>query len=406
MSSWATVVASWGALGGCIILGWYYYRRDDNQLKRIGKQQVNGSIVEPIVKTIQKESTKKQRRKKDKQTGNTSGPVISDASLPGIDATSSTKPAQPSLPKTKQAGPNGSAQKPSSDVKPTPNGTTQDDSDMDVKEFALQVMKAKAGTTFTSGKKDNQQGRARNQSKVNGSSGPGLINGEVLISGTSSNTGADADDDLSSFNSPELSAITSPADTTGISDMLEPAGRAPISLRITEPSVPVKAKTIQPKKPEAVESKKQRQTRLKREREKEANREAEAQRKILEEKQRRTAREAEGRPAKNGNGWTYDSGLPANAWSAGKIEPQAAPIVTGGLLDTTEESAKLPTIIDKAPALSSGKANGTNGTPGHWGNNLPSEEEQIRLIQEQSEESEWTTVQQPKRSKRKEQTPS
>lgn len=404
MSSWTAVAGSWGLLAGCIVLGWYYYTKNGNQPKRIGKQLVNGSIPEVLDETIQGDSTKKQKRNKKEQKRNASGSMVSGASLPELESISSHTSAQPSLQKFKQTNSDRSTPSLSFDVKSNIKKTTQKDSDLDVNEFARQMAKAKAGTTFSGSKKDNQHVRTRKQSKVNGSIGPGLSDREVLDSGTSSNTGGDADDDLSSVNSPELSAITSPADTTGISDMLEPAGRGPISLRITEPLMPVKSRTIQPKKQEVAETKKQRQNRLKREREKEANREAEAQRKILEEKQRRTAREAEGRPAKNGNGWTYDSGLPANVWSSGKSKPQTAPVMKGDLLDTTEEPEKPPTVINKAHSLSTEKLNSAEGISAHWGNNLPSEEEQLRLIQEQSEESEWTTVPQPKRSKRKDQT--
>ncbi|CAF9930452.1 MAG: hypothetical protein GOMPHAMPRED_005656 [Gomphillus americanus] len=398
MSSWASVAGSWGCFAGVVILGWYYYTKDGGQPKRISRRKSNSTIEDVLGEIATPKEQKQSKLRKKAQKAEAVSTTTNGSAVEGK-AVATTPSALVSR-RGKSTDTAKSAQSSAIDTSSAPSSSMSKESDVDVKEFARQMAKAQTGTTFTGSKNESKRIRTQKQSKMNDSFGPN-------DSGTSSNAGADADDDLSSVNSAALSTGASP-DTTGVADMLEAAGPGPSTLRITEPLVPAKPQQKHVKKEQVVETKKQRQNRLKREREKEANREAEAQRRVLEEKQRRTAREAEGRPAKNGNGWTYDSGLPANAWSTGKTPLKTAPTINGSLLDTREEPAQLPTIIDNVDADLKPKGNGTGGingsrvegTTSHWGNDLPSEEEQFRLIQEQSEESEWTTVSQPKRTKR------
>jgi hypothetical protein len=180
-----------------------------------------------------------------------------------------------------------------------------------------------------------------------------------------------------------------------VSDMLETRSASPsvLSIKPSEKAArPAKAQT--PKPEVAQETKKQRQNKKKVEEAKAAREEEEKERKALEERQRRTAREARGEPAKNGLG---QSKPPAsNAWtevsskaSRGAVQPPK-PAPTGQLLDTFEAPAQTATTTT-APTNGAAKASAPL-------NNLPSEEEQMRLAME---DSAWTTVPKGGKTKRK-----
>ena len=430
MVSWTSVAASWSVFGGAVILGWWYYTQD-------GKRRRIGRVIDPAVseRVDRKRSGNPTKQKKDKQRElDASEPPSSDAAETSAAEFRSGQDTEGQLQqRKKEKKPRFVPLNESSAADKTPaTGKTfsHDDSDgTDAAEFARQMSKAKAGTSFTAPQKAKQRVKTQKQSKHNGAL-DSFGSTDNIQSGTSSNTGADADDDLSPAVSPPLPAADAPADATGVADMLGPVETGPSSLRITEPLQPPKGQQpAKVKKEDVAETKKQRQARARREREREVQREAEAQRKVLEEKQRRTAREAEGRPAKNGNGWTYASGLPANAWTQGNAAPTAPQSTADGpLLDTWEESAKadvkevardLETGAEKILSMikptstsstgtgaisSNGRAASEASQPrdsSRWENGLPSEEEQIRMFQEQSEDAAWTTVAIGKRGKRR-----
>ena len=180
-----------------------------------------------------------------------------------------------------------------------------------------------------------------------------------------------------------------------VSDMLGERSVSPAVMSIKPSEKPAKSVKAQTQKAEvATESKKQRQNRKKAEEAKAAREEEEKARKALEEKQRRVAREARGEPAKNGLG---QSKPPAsNAWtevsskaSRGAVQPPK-PAPTGQLLDTFEAPAQTATTTT-APTNGAAKASAPL-------NNLPSEEEQMRLAME---DSAWTTVPKGGKTKRK-----
>lgn len=220
----------------------------------------------------------------------------------------------------------------------------EDSDEMSNKEFARQLSQAKMGLSV--GARPQAAGRQKSvkQSRAN-------VNGFT----------ADAEDSESARSN-----------QGGVADMLEAPAAGPSVLRISSPSNPQPQKEKkQTKAPEPVESKKARQNRKKREAEQEARADAEAQRKIMEENQRRTARLAEGRAAKDGSGFVAKAAA-ASVWK-GPEGPNTAS--TNGhvqLLDTIEQPAA-PQQKNVAQEYSS----------------LPSEEEQMRQLQE---EDEWQAV--------------
>lgn len=200
---------------------------------------------------------------------------------------------------------------------------------------------------------------------------------------------------------PAAAAISKAPSGKDVSDMLGERAASPSVMTIKPSEKPAKSAKGQTSKAEAAqETKKQRQNRKKAEEAKAAREEEEKQRKALEEKQRRTAREARGEPAKNG---LQQSRPPAeNPWtevpSRGAVQPpKSAP--TGQLLDTFEAPAPAPAPAS-APASAPAPKAATNGksTTSASYNNLPSEEEQLRLAME---DSAWTTVPKGGKAKRK-----
>ncbi len=254
--------------------------------------------------------------------------------------------------------------------------------EVDNREFARQLAKAKEGTKFAS-KSDGSKQREKSvkQSRANQITDKAAADKAAADKPVAplSTTSADADDDQSPATSPE----TSPVDASGVSDMLEPAPAGPSVLRITD-SGKQEQKKKATKAPEKVETKKQRQNRKKAEAAKAARDEAEKDRKALEEKQRRAARIAEGRAAKDGSQFqaaqsknsAWAQGAP-NGNSAGKT-PDAA--VLHQPLDTFEEKPATTTV---KPAAAKSE--------GSWMSSLPSEEEQMEMLKQDADE--WSTVQ-------------
>lgn len=270
-------------------------------------------------------------------------------------------------------------------ITPQPTISTNDDGDdeIDNREFARQLSNAKAGTVI--GSKPQAGGRQKSVKQSRAQAAASSSFDDNTASATSSNAGADADDDTSAGNSPVLNARSS-KNLGGVDDMLEPTSQGPSVLRITSPVNPQPKKEKKAAKaPEPVETKKQRQNRKKREAEKLALEASEKDRKVLLEAQRRTAREAEGRAAKDGSQYT-NAAAASSVWKAEEAATEAKP--TNGhveLLDTYEPATK--------PAATKPKANGGDDYA-----TLPSEEEQLRLIEE---DSAWNTVTKPKKGKKK-----
>jgi len=109
-------------------------------------------------------------------------------------------------------------------------------------------------------------------------------------------------------------------------------------------------------------------------------------RKAQMESQRRTAREARGEPAKNG----MTSAPATNAWTASQKNTPAPATNGSALLDT----------FSKKPASAGAERKGANGS--YWQHrDLPSEEEQMRILMEEDETA-WKTVEKkPRVTKRK-----
>ncbi|KHO00073.1 uncharacterized protein MAM_01996 [Metarhizium album ARSEF 1941] len=261
------------------------------------------------------------------------------------------------------------------------------DDGVDNREFAKLLAKAKEGKKFS----HNTEGGKHKEKSVKQSRANQLYSNVVQEKPT--DTGAEADDDRSSVESPVESPQESPearpVDASGISDMLEPAAAGPSVLRITDADKQ-KEKLKTTKAPQKTESKKQRQNRKKAEAAKQAREEAEKERRVLEEKQRRTARIAEGRPAKDGSQFKPTNG--DSSWAKGGPNGTGAKPVENG-----EKSLHQPLdTVDKAAGeVKSQQAQARSENS--WITSLPSEEEQLEMLKNDADE--WSTV--PAKSSRK-----
>lgn len=287
------------------------------------------------------------------------------------------------------------------DVKVVVDTAEVEDEGMDNKEFARQLSGIKAGTSSNKPVNANETRKTKKQGKRNELQ-PGPANGGVVttngvangMSTASSTTGADADDDLSPAISPALGATESMGVSGDVSDMLEPVAKGPSVFRLTEPAEPQTAHPpkIQ-KKAEEPETKKQRQNRKKNEEKKLAREQAEKERRVLLEKQRRTAREAEGRPAKNGLGLSQPP--VSNAWTKSGDDVTAPTSISA----SDSHGALLDTFDEKSSAVKDHKGNGSKDTA--WERELPSEEEQMRILNELDGNDGWNTVEKSGKSKKK-----
>ncbi|KAL1954237.1 hypothetical protein VTO42DRAFT_1470 [Malbranchea cinnamomea] len=269
------------------------------------------------------------------------------------------------------------------------------ESGMDNLQFAKEFSKVQNGSALSvasssSGKKT--QKKKTQRIKQGDSRG--------ALTSASSTTGADADDDMSPVDWVQDTPVVSAGD---VSDMLEPAAPAASVLRITgsPENEPVNKKKNKQKAENSkpTETKKQRQQRIKKENAKALVQEAEEQRRKLLEKQLHTVREHERRETAKFNT------QPSNAWNTtppakqtnGVQQPVAA---SGGLLDTFD--------AESPPKVNGVAAQKEDSTPVHngsieqsWTQDLPSEEEQIRILSNLSSENEWTTVSSKKEKKKK-----
>ncbi|KAJ5482010.1 hypothetical protein N7475_000822 [Penicillium sp. IBT 31633x] len=199
----------------------------------------------------------------------------------------------------------------------------------------------------------------------------------------SSTTGAEADDDLSPAASPPVNATVPSAGY--VSDMLEAPTPAASVLRVTG-NVENQPKKQKVQAFKEVETKKQRQQRLKNEARKQQVQEAEVERKKLLEKQLHTAREAERREA------ARSTKPAANAWQTNEAPAVKTAETNGG----SRPAAAAPSLdlLDtfESPAVPA---------PTKWAQNLPSEEEQMRLLGAANGDDEWTTVSKSKKQPKK-----
>jgi len=263
------------------------------------------------------------------------------------------------------------------------------ESDLSNAQFAQQMIQARQGSKLAAPKGKENRVKTVKQSSARDT---------PILSSGSSQTGAEADDDLSPAASPALNS-------GDVSDMLEPQSSGPTSIRLTAPLNPQKERAPKQAKEQVVESKKARQNRKKVE-ERRIQREAEEkERKALEERQRRSAREARGEPAKNG--------VPVapinNRWQE-KNASAAATVQTGATINGASNAP----LLDTFDAESTGSSNGglevssaatstTDANPSQYGN----EDAQVaKAMRESEDESGWTTVSVGKKQQKSRDEPS
>jgi hypothetical protein len=290
-------------------------------------------------------------------------------------------------------------------VAQAPPSSDRDD-EVDNREFARQLTSAKAGTLLPAKAKVGTKQKSVKQSRAQEKTG--ILETSSDATGPSSAAGGDADDDQSSLNSPELAAtsIEAPVSNGGISDMLEAPAAGPSVLRVTAPTNPTRPKKAKVQADyEPAETKKQRQNRKKAELKKLAREEEEKERKVLLEKQRRTAREAEGRAAKDGSTFMAAQVPANNVWTAPSATSNSNAEDGKGkgieLLDTFSPSNS-KTKETAAPEIHNSESEHASSDWQKLASTLPSEEEQLRLALEDSDN--WETVQTKERRKGKKAT--
>ena len=398
---------SWAIVGVAGAGAYLYYARSTNTPRTRGRTSSIMSQAQGKASEVREESSK--RRKKGKK------PAPSDRRA--SDAAEGSSQSVPSSGKEMTKKRKGGKNQPSELRQSLPTKADDknpklevesegpDDDEMDNKEFAKQLSRLKAGTSLnkpvdsTAGKKTKKQGK-RNETLKASSNGkiaePAAGASSHELSTTSSTTGADADDDLSPATSPAFGPNEGTKAAGDVSDMLQAPAKGPSVLRLTQPTEPqVERQPKQKKAAPEPETKKQRQNRQKNEEKKAAREEAEKERRALMEKQRRTAREAEGRPAKNGLGVSKPPAT--SAWEKpahGSAAPVEATASGGSLLDTFDETVK------PVGAATKTEIKGTTTTQGNWDRDVPSEEEQMRMLSELDDDG-WNTVQKGGKTKKK-----
>jgi hypothetical protein len=368
---WTTTVLGWTVLAGGAGLAYAYYSRDANRRAIRGR---NNRVYVPTNRVAAPEEEvvrSRARRQNRRQTGaETSEATTSDGGVSN---------ARGSKTQISAVAPAALAY----------SGQEEQEEQEDVAWAAELASKQRNAAPATSQMKE----AAKRPKTVRQANANKVASDNSLE--TSTTGGGDADDDFShSSLSPQLGSTA-----LDVSDMLEPVAPGPSIIRLVQPANPLpKREKPAPKAPVQEESKKQRQNRKKAEEKKLLREDDERLRRVQLEQQRRTAREARGEPAKNG----LESAPPAsNAWT--KPAAVVTPHVNGnghgngnstgtgnGLLDTFEAQRK--------PANGAPKAKGAKGA--YWENQLPSEEEQMRLLLE-TDDSQWQTVEKKAKSKRK-----
>ena len=406
---------SWTIVGVCGLGAAYYYSQSGRSKRGRGRAPPLVSSEQSQRRGSDQRNDGKDKRKKKSKASDTSdqlGSDVADVSSASVQTSSN------STVKKRKGGkkqPSKLAQSSAVELSPEQDvGTENDiaeDEGMDNEEFARQLSGVKTGASLKKPATQNETKKTKKQGKRNDAIAQ-VMNGSALktngvtssqdMSTASSTTGADADDDLSPAMSPDLRATQATTSSSmDVSDMLEPASKGPSILRITEPVIPQPIR--QPKAQKATpepETKKQRQNRQKNEEKKAMREQAEKERRTLLEKQLRTAREAEGRPAKNGLGLGQ---LPSTkAWNkpASGVNDStrtATKQSSVSLLDTFEDTA----ATGPDPHSANSVTNGTSVDGKVWNNDLPSEEEQMRMITEMDSDNTWSTVAKGGKSKKK-----
>jgi len=412
---------SWAIVGVVGAGAAYYYSRSGKR----GPDRTSSLKAELSQRrgSDSRNDNKDTRKKKAKaKASDASDKAASDAA----EASSTSTPAAAAEKTKKRKGnkqqPSKLAQSSAPDVSNKPevdlDDNDEENEEINNEDFAKQMSGLKTGSSLkkpntngTENKKTRKQGKSK-ELQPNGTNATpvkpnGLLNTQDL-STASSTTGADADDDLSLPVSPDLGATDATTPSGGdVSDMLEAPAKGPSVLRITQPTSSQPARQLKQNKvvPEP-ETKKQRQRRQKNEDKKILHEQVEKERRALLEKQLRTAREAEGRPAKNGlgtskapstNAWDKSKGSPAAAASGALTEPSNTD--TGALLDTFEGDKSF--LGQPAPQVNGGAKSLSTEDGKTWNNDLPSEEEQMRLITEMDSDNTWNTVAKGGKNKKK-----
>ncbi|KAI6782236.1 uncharacterized protein J7T54_002473 [Emericellopsis cladophorae] len=342
-TSYATTAAGYVALAA-VGYGVYYMSTQKSRQKAAATQS------KPAAKTSQPEPRKEDRKKKQRLESFTSETQASKNK-------SHAKAAEPSVA--------AQDQKTEKVVK----------EDIDNKEFARQLSQAKQGKSFTGG---SEPGKKQKEKSVKQSRAQEKVAKPVAAP-------VPAAIEPEPVNEVSDDAAETTNDPSGVADMLEPASAAPSVLRLTDTESKSKPKKVA-KAAEPAETKKQRQNRKKAEAAKAAREEAETERKTLEEKQRRAARVAEGRSAKDGSQFTA-AAVKNSAWNQGAPNGEkaaAAPGTNGNheLLDTFEAP------VESSPAVEAPKS-APKAKQSDWVSSLPSEEEQMKQLQDADE---WNTV--------------
>ncbi|KAI9722216.1 MAG: hypothetical protein M1812_001688 [Candelaria pacifica] len=406
--SWAVLLLGVGA-------AWWYY---NSQNKRKTKTTSTPSFsAQGQSKSQKRRDEGRAKKKKDGGLENadpsSSGRPIDSlvtgprASASGYESTKKRKGGKPI---------NGKAAVSSAVDAPSASQVYTDDNEpeegMDNREFAKQLSGLKTGTSLAPPARTGPSKRAAKQARANGlgqenvrpSSAPdnnGTLNSQS-VSTTSSTTGADADDDFSPALSPALQATsTGRTSTTGdVSDMLEAPAAGPSVLRLTDSREFQQVKKPQQQRPpQPQETKKQRQNRQKAEEKKNAREQQEKERRILLEKQLKAAREAEGRPAKNGTAAPKPPST--NAWAAQSKQTNEQSILSSH--DDSKNAAPLLDTFDQNESGGRANATATHLTGARsqaWERDLPSEEEQLKMIDEMNDDG-WNTVPKGRKAKKK-----
>lgn len=391
--SWVVVL-----LGGGV--AWYYYTSRQRPKGRTGRATAIGDKVEARTTAHRQENSKARRSKDEMKPGSGSESAERAVGENKKQQKVDRKPAKMVVNQNRND--------------PKSSEEQEDDEKATNREFAEQMAGLKSGTSLAVPIQGNSQRKTLGQSRANTSAmnlskSDAGANGQSSrnVSATSSTTGGDADDDLSPAVSPSLAATSTGPRVSGkdVSDMLEAPSQGPSVLRITESTQPAKApRAQQPKPSQPTETKKQRQNRRKAEERKAARTEAEVERRALLEKQLRTAREAEGRPAKNGMSVSSSAPPASSVWNSHKHATSNDDADLTPAADT-ERLPLLNTFNNDQHANNQG-SNTQAGRPNggqvskNWHEPLPSEEEQMRMINELDDNAGWNTVSKGKRGRK------
>lgn len=391
---------SWVVVGVAGVGAYLYYTRQKTNSRLISR--ILPATVQPQAAGRRTDAKGKRNKGKSSSTSDQAASDAAEVTAASLNSSSNEKiKKRKGEKKTTGGTTRGVGAKAVNNIAPSLNVDEAGDDGINNEEFARQLSGVKAGTSLSAPTKSSQPKKTRKLGQANGISNAesNMVPVHKDPSAPSSTTGADGDDDMSPTNSPPLGPATTSVGKGGVTDMLESPTPGPSILRLTEPTQPPRpGQSKMVKSIQAEETKKQRQNRQKNEAKKLERQEAEKERRILLEKQLRTAREAEGRPAKNGvpvskppaiNKWT----TPATDLESAQPTLEAPGNSSGAsLLDTFEESPR-----PVASELRDSKHNG-NAAAGKepWEQNMPSEEEQMRMLTELNGDG-WQTVEKPKK---------